>query len=286
MIKQINQINDYQTKELEALVDACKKNDGSVPNVYPHILKQERAVPACLLYYKNNSLVGFLSVYFFYEDAVEISVLVHPKHRKKGIAKKMLQQIEPLLVTQGYYNLLFCNPAGVNDKWLKKRGFVFIHSEYFMERDDLNPLLNQNQSLTFRLATPEDIPILCALDEVCFPDKSQNLVSRFEQIMSERDYEIILAIADNHPIGKSHIRWQPKCATLSDIAVLPKEQGKGLGTALIAYCINIALSEGKTVVNLDVETHNTKALDLYVRLGFHVSNACDYWLIRLNDLPK
>lgn len=286
MIKQISQINEYQAKELDDLVAVCKKHDSSVPNVYPHILKQERSVPACLLYYENNALVGFLSVFFFYDDAVEISLMVHPAYRRKGIARQMIQQIEPLILAQGYNNLVFCNPARLNDKWLKKLGFSFQHSEYFMERDNLNPLLDYNKSLTYRLATPEDIPVLCALDEVCFPDKSQNLVARFEQIMSERDYDVILALLDNRPIGKSHIRWQPKCATLSDIAILPAEQGKGLGTALIAYCINLALSEGKSDVNLDVETHNKKALELYIRLGFHVSNACDYWLIRINELPK
>ncbi len=46
------------------------------------------------------------------------------------------------------------------------------------------------------------------------------------------------------------------------------------------------LSEGKSRVDLDVETHNKKALNLYIQLGFHIQNACDYWSINVNQLAK
>jgi len=161
-----------------------------------------------------------------------------------------------------------------------------LHSEYYMERDDLNPLLDCNQTLTFREASIQDITVLCAIDDACFPKTQGKSTERFQQIFDDRNYQVFMAYQNNQPIGKAHLRWENQGVTLSDIAVLPKLQGKGFGSALISHCINYALSEGKPNVNLDVETHNQRALNLYTRLGFHVQNACDYWSIELNKLQE
>jgi ribosomal protein S18 acetylase RimI-like enzyme len=279
-----NQIDKHQSQELQQLADLCKKRDGSVPNLYMHILTQHRTFPASLLYYEEQKLLGFLSVYFFYDDAVEISLLVHPEHRKRGIAKKLIQSILPLVQLQNYSKVIFSTPKQLNNKWLTIYGYSYLHSEYYMERNDLSPLLNYNKNLSFRTALVDDIPILCTLDDFCFPNKPGDLPERFAMLLNNRDYRIVLAFHHNVPIGKAHIRWQEDGASLSDIAIHPTQQGRGFGTSLIAYCINQALSEGKPSLNLDVETHNQRALNLYTRLGFSVQNACDFWSIEIERI--
>lgn len=286
MIKETNQLNTHQLQELQHLMKLCKQHDGSIPNLYTHILSQHRTLPVNQLYYAQEQLIGFLSVYFFYDDAVEIALLVAPSARQHGIGKQLMQKVIPIIKEQNFQNLIFSSPAQLNDHWLKAKNFSYLHSEYFMERRDLNPVLEYTNSLTFRKATGQDIPILCAIDEVCFPKHHGNLADRFQLLIDSREYQIIIAIKDNHPIGKAHIRWHDEAVTLSDIAILPTQQGKGLGSALIAHCINQALSEGKPQINLDVETHNLRALNLYTQLGFLVQNACDYWKININKFSK
>lgn len=286
MIKNTNQLEAHQLKELEQLRALCKKADGSTPNLYPHILELPRAFPASLLYYKQKQLVAFLAAYFFYEDAVEISLLVHPLYRRRGIGKELIRTILPLIQSQNFHKLIFSSPAHLNNLWLTANGYSYMHSEYYMERDDLKPLLDYKKTLTFRTAISEDIPLLCAFDEACFPNKQVDAIERFQHLIDGREYQILLAYENNNPVGKAHLRWQPTGATLSDIAILPTHQGKGLGTTLIAHCINMALSEGKPHLNLDVETHNERALKLYTRLGFITENASDYWSIDLNKLLK
>ncbi|ARB92896.1 GNAT family N-acetyltransferase [Legionella longbeachae] len=286
MLSNTNQLTEDQLKDLEQLKAICKKSDGSVPNLYTHLLTQKRNFPTILLNYENQKLIGFLSVYFFYDDAVEVSLLIHPSFRRQGMAKKLLRSILPLIKEQNFFKLIFSSPAHLNHHWLPDLGCSYMHSEYYMERNDLSPLLDYKKDLTFRTATLKDIPFLCVLDESCFFKKQAELIPRFEHILGDRNYQIILAFEDNHIVGKAHLRWQKDGATLSDIAVLPIRQGKGLGTALIAHCINFALSEGKPHLNLDVETHNQKALNLYSRLGFLTQNACDYWEIDLYQLEK
>lgn len=284
MIKNTNQINKQQLQELKQLADLCKKTDGSIPNLYTHILTQQRAFPASLLYYEQGQLIGFLSAYFFYDEAVEISILVHPDHRNKGIAIEMTRRILPLIQLQNYFIIIFSAPAHLHNKWLTAYNYAYLHSEYFMERSDLNPILEYNPTLTFRPATSNDIPELCMLDELCFPQKHGDLPNRLQHVLDDREYLLMLALQGNIIIGKAHLRWQAEGATLSDIAIHPSMQGKGFGTALIAHCINHALSEGKPKLNLDVETHNQRALNLYTRLGFVTQNACDFWSIDIEKL--
>lgn len=286
MFKSTNQLSDAQLKDLEALRLLCKKIDGSTPNLYVHILSKPRALPASILCYEQNQLVGFISAFFFYDDAVEVALLVAPYARRRGIARQLLGYIIPLVKAHGINKLIFSSPSHRNNLWFVPLCLRSMHTEYYMERTDLNPILEYNKSLVMRQASKKDIPVLGAIDEVCFPKKTNDFTGRFQHLFDDRNYQIFLGYLDNHPIGKAHMRWDKDGVTLSDIAILPDLQGKGYGTAIIAHCINIALSEGKSQVNLDVETHNERALHLYTRLGFFVQNACDYWSIKVDDLLK
>lgn len=286
MLQTTDKLDEKQLKDLEDLQLRCKKKDISTPNLYTHILSQPRIFPAAVLYYKNMKLLGFLSAFFFYDKAVEVSLLVDPKARRQKIASKLIETILPLLQSQQLPTLIFSCPQKLNDNWLEKLGFSFMHSEYFMQRKILNPLLVSNHSLVFRPAENTDMPLLYSLDEACFGVKENADAHRFHNLIDNREYYVAIALVNNKPIGKAHMRWEAKGATLSDIAIEPSLQGKGLGSALIAHCVNYALSEGKSTISLDVETHNQKALNLYIRLGFSIQNACDYWKIGIDELSS
>jgi ribosomal protein S18 acetylase RimI-like enzyme len=284
MIYTSNELSERQLLDLKGLADVCKQKDGSIPNLYFYVLEEPRALPSNITYYEGERLVGFLSAYFFYDTAVEIAILIHPDYRRKGIARQLVQAIRPLVEVNQIAKLIFTTPSERNAGWLEGLGFQFQHSEYHMIRDDPNPLLIPQNDLKFDSATIRDIPTLSALDEVCFPNKQPESVARFESVLNDRKYKVIIALLNNTRIGKAHIRWDENAVTFSDIAILPPYQGKGYGSALIAYCINLALSEGKNKMSLDVETHNQRALDLYKKLGFITENACDYWTIPLHQL--
>ena len=284
MIYTSNLLNERQLADLRHLSKECKQSDDSTPNLYFYLLEQPRALPANVTYYDLDRLVGFLSVYFFYDDAVEVGLLIHPSYRRKGIAKQLLQTIKPLLEVNHIAKLIFNNPSQKNSKWLKTLGFQYQHSEYHMTRSDLSPILMSQHALKFRTANTGDILDLCALDEACFPRKQPESIERFQNLLADRKYKVIVTLLDEVIIGKAHVRWDEKEVTFSDIAILPQYQGKGYGSTLIAHCINLALSEGKTMMNLDVETHNQKALELYKKLGFFTNNSCDYWNIPFKQL--
>lgn len=286
MLTNINQLNETQLRDLNDLLAQCRLQDGSTPNVYPHILSQQRPLPVNGLYYQNARLIAFISVFFFYEDSCEVSLLVEPAQRKQGLAKQLLRSVLPMIHSQAMQSLIFSSPHQVNDEWLSVLGFDYQWSEYHMERHSLQPAMLPRQLLSFKNAAPADMADLCQVDKACFPKEPAKMLARFQALLNDRDYQLILAYLDNRLAGKAHIRWQKQGATLSDIAVIPSLQGQGLGAELIAHCINLALAEGKPELDLDVETKNINALKLYTRLGFKIQNACDYWQIPLGRLHE
>lgn len=55
---------------------------------------------------------------------------------------------------------------------------------------------------------------------------------------------------------------------LSNVAVYPELQGRGIGSLLISHAERQAAREGAHAIVLDVETDNEEAVSLYERLGF------------------
>lgn len=287
MLVNNQQLTEEQWQALIALSACCQLTDGGLPMLYDRLLRQKRDSDNNVLFYRNNDLLGFLSVYFFYEKACEISLLVTPTHRRQGIATLMLSTIMPLLDKRGMRTLIFSSSASSQNAWLSKKGFTYQQSDYHMVRQSYEPILIAKPALVIRKAQLTDIEALCHLDEMCFPlAATSNAVERFHQLLMDNDYSVFVALIKDKIIGKAHIRWQNDEAVFSDIAILPALQGQGFGGELLSFCINHTLLEGENCLALDVETSNKNALTLYQRLGFQSTETHDYWQIPIKKIKK
>lgn len=287
MLVQNQQLTESQQQALIALSACCQLTDGGLPMLYHRLLLQKRDSENNILFYRNNDLLGFLSVYFFYEKACEISVMVTPTHRRQGIGRILLGAIIPLLDKKGMDTLIFSTPASIQNTWLTKKGLIYQQSDYHMVRESFEPILISKPSLEIRKAELSDIDALCQLDTLCFPaDESSTSLERFHHLLKDNDYSVFIALMDNKVVGKAHIRWQENEAALSDIAITPLLQGQGLGGELLAFCINYALIQGEHCLSLDVETRNKNALSLYQKRGFQTKETHDYWQVSLKKIKK
>lgn len=281
-----NELDETQLKMVHDLALLCRETDGGTPTFYNHLLLQKRPTDNNVFYFNDGELIGFLSVYFFYDDACEVSLIVHPQHRRKKIAKQLLHTIIPLLIAKEMVYLIFSSPEAINERWLSKLGFSYRHGEYHMQRNSYEPILQHTQKMHIRKAVDTDIPNLCAIDEACFPQAQKDMFARFTHLLNDNCYSLFIASYNERVVGKAHIHWQSQEAIFSDIAILPQYQRQGLGGEMLVYCINHALSSGKKKLSLDVETSNRNALNLYLRHGFQIANVSDYWLIPLQKLTQ
>lgn len=278
-IKQYHQLNAKKLSLLNKLCADCRRHDGNLIPFYPHLLSQHRNTACNILCYQRDQLIGFLSIFFFYQDACEIVLMVAPHYRRKGLATRLLKRANPLLKNHPIKTIIFPSPSGLNDAWLLQHGFYYQISEYEMQRTHRDPISLEQERLTIRDATENDIPILCDIDNACFPLQSPYPSLRFQEILCDPQYKVFIAFKEGLPIGKAHIATRQHHNFFSDIAILPAYQGQGYGGFLMGYCINACLNSNSLPIKLNVETTNQQALTLYSRQGFNVTNAYDYWAI-------
>ena len=94
MIQATNTLNDHQLLEAKALIAICQNDDGTFRDPYlSNMLNFDPDMPAFFLYYEKGELVGILTVYADDQD-VDVAILVHPNHRRQGIARALYGSFE------------------------------------------------------------------------------------------------------------------------------------------------------------------------------------------------
>jgi ribosomal protein S18 acetylase RimI-like enzyme len=279
MLIQTHQLTPQQLCDLDLLLHMCHEEDGHQVAVYRHLLMENRGRPSSILCYQGQ-LVGFLAAFFFHDESCEIALMVAPAYRRQGIASLMFKAILPLIDSEGIDTLIFSAPHAKQDAYLQTLGFQYQGSEYQMQRLSSEPVLHEDAASLVRLATAGDAASLGIIAEACFVHEDhQDDVSRLYRLLQDSNHCFFLIVEQGLIVGSAHLVFHGTYARLSDIAVLPQYQRRGLGFRLLAHCINHALHHDQSDIRLDVESQNQHALGLYLRLGFQVYNAHDYWRI-------
>ncbi|MGW4302537.1 GNAT family N-acetyltransferase [Streptomyces sp. NPDC004376] len=86
----------------------------------------------------------------------------------------------------------------------------------------------------------------------------------------------LVAWLGGRPVGSAEMRWigcaAPEvaldCPEIGGVAVRPEERSRGIGTALIRACEELARERGLEVVGIGVAEDNPRAAALYARLGY------------------
>lgn len=288
MIIKTNKLNETQLSQIIALKEECKIYDNNTIPVYKHLLKKDRFFQSTILRFDNEVLVGFLAGFFFHRDVCEISLLVKPQYRKKGISSDLITQFYPLLIDQNMQYVDFSVPANhVICDYLKKNNFIYKYSEYEMTRK-LREKVTAHCSVAdveIRESSPTDMGFILELDNLCF-GMQQNSYVRIESFLSERNNRILLLTKNDTPIGKVHIHIYKSYARLTDICISPVHRKQGLGRFIIASAINFVLNKDIIKILLEVEAQNESALNIYTKSGFKVTNTYDFWRISVNSLGK
>ncbi len=156
-------------------------------------------------------------------------------------------------------------------------------------------------SLRIRQATLQDIPTISQLadetwwptyrdfiseEQISFMLKEMYSISSLGQQMAE-GVTFLLAIRDEVPVGFagfSLTNATEQIFKLHKLYILPSEQGKGTGKALVDEVSRLAKGDGGKILELNVNRGN-KAQYFYKKLGFYIHQTLDipYHTFVLND---
>jgi len=87
--------------------------------------------------------------------------------------------------------------------------------------------------------------------------------------------ELIFLTEGGHQVGSLVIIYNENTASIFSVEVLNKHRGKGYGKKLVVEAINRAKSKGSLSLELNTETDNTVANNLYKSLGFELNGLKD-----------
>ena len=96
---------------------------------------------------------------------------------------------------------------------------------------------------------------------------TRRVYRREEIYLSNEGVDAYICYNDGQPVGSCSLFIHGDTAKIEDFAVLPAQQRKGFGTALLNTLIEIALAQGATLFYLEADEGDT-AKEMYQKIGF------------------
>ena len=111
---------------------------------------------------------------------------------------------------------------------------------------------------------------LADIEEVCFAKDAWTVNNLRGEFMNEYSY-LIGYYQDDKLVGYTCVRAMYEEAQVCNVAVLPEYRRQGIAKQLIEEMLRLSAEKGCQVCELEVNTENTPAVDLYKKCGFEVA---------------
>lgn len=122
-----------------------------------------------------------------------------------------------------------------------------------------------SEQLYFRHMQEEDIPAAAAIEREVFsrPWTEQAFAQALQQ-----DTLFIVALKEDTIIGYCGMYCSFEEGEITNVAVVPREQGHAAGRQMMGYFLGQAKDKGISRIFLEVRVSNKNAIHLYEGLGF------------------
>lgn len=272
-------------EDLEAirtLADSCQKHDHVTLKLnYDMLMCRPADEFNDFLYYAGESLIGFLGLYQFNQQEIELSGMVHPDYRRTGIFTSLVSTAEEEIRRRGIHNLIFINAHGsdTGQSYLQSLGAEYSFSEHWMKATEPKPA-DITAPIVLRPATSTDITSVAHLTAICFDkdeaDTQVSLAKSWQLSEAKQRYVIEL---QGETIGTLAIDWTDEDgAFIYGFCITPDKQGQGYGRQALSLALQVAVQNHRAFVELEVACENAHALSLYESCGFQVVRANDYYV--------
>ncbi len=119
---------------------------------------------------------------------------------------------------------------------------------------------------TFAPLTNDVLDQVLAIEQVSFPEPWSRKL--FEQEIKHSASEFIVMLADDKVIGYGGFWRVLDEAHITNVAILPELQRRGLGSRVLGRLLEIAREKGARRATLEVRESNAAGIGLYRKFGF------------------
>ena len=275
MIQATHTLTDHQLLEVKALIAVCQKYDGTYRDPYlSNMLNFDPDMPAFFLYYEKGELVGLLTVYADDQD-VEVAILVHPNHRRQGIARALYGSFEKETASYPIESVTFQT----------ERVFLEKHPEFasnwgLVEDEETETWLGKDRR-PYPLATVSNLDVLLAdrsyqdqISQLKFQafseeHESKEVVDRYvAKALKDPESRLYILLKNGQVIGTCTVDLSSNTNYLYGLAIAELERGKGYGSYLAKSLVNKLIEQNDKAFQIAVEDSNVGAKRLYEKIGF------------------
>lgn len=228
------------------------------------------------LYYSGETLVGYIGICNFGGEAGELTGMVRPLYRRKGIFTRLYNLAKEECRRRGFKKiLLVCdNKASSGQGFIRSTGAAYAFSEYEMKLTG-NYTSEEGENIVLRKALNSDAKEIKRQNNIYFGDTSRTVIMPEDEEKRKRiTYMIEL---DSKVIGKIRVNFSTDEGFISGFGILPEYRSKGYGREAIKATLHILNKNNIHNAALEVAAQNKNALNLYKSCGFVEQSVMDYY---------
>ena len=275
MIQATNTLNDYQLLEVKALIATCQNYDGTFREPYlSNMLNFDPNMPAFFLYYEKGELVGLLTVYADDQD-VEVAILVHPNHRRQGIARALYRSFQKETASYPIESVTF-----QTERVFLERHPDFVNNWGLVEDEETETWLGKDRR-PYPLTTVSNLDVLLAdrsyqdqISQLKFQafseeHESKEVVDRYvAKALKDPESRLYILLKNGQVIGTCTVDLSSNTNYLYGLAIAELERGQGYGSYLAKSLVNKLIEQNDKEFQIAVEDSNVGAKRLYEKIGF------------------
>ena len=228
-----------------------------------------------------DGLIGFLGVYGYRPDQVELLGMVHPSWRRLGIFSRLFEAAMAEVTRRGVPEALIVvdrlyEPGAA---FARSVGGTIEHSEHRMVLRNEPAALAADPHVVVRQAERADVPFVIECLAQAFDYPTDLLEAEDIDALAQRFPGTLVIERAGELVGTIRVERGGQVAGIYGFAVLPRYQGQGIGRQVLSEIARQLVEEGMAEVGLEVSCTNDSALRLYVGCGFEVTGTEDYYSV-------
>jgi len=249
-------------------------------------LNFDHRIKSFFVLYKNGLLISILSMFIPTKNEAEIIAYTLPKVRGKGYFKLLLTKAVEELRKFDIPDILFVceSPSISGKKLIDVLEAKYEHTEYFMRFDKASYTYINTYRLSLLMVMHKDIEKAIATYMEVFDDNYQESMSLIISCFESETREQYLAVLNDEIIGICLTNLEGEDVSIFGLGLVREYRCKGYGKELLHLIIDNLLQRGRTDITIDVNSENANALGLYLKTGFHIEVAYEYYRKKVNEI--
>jgi ribosomal protein S18 acetylase RimI-like enzyme len=274
------QLSRRQLEALATLESRVVSADGGRLKLEWGVLRERQGeATRDFLWLENEQALGFLGLYAFGGNRIEIAGMVDPDARRRGIGSALLEAATPACLAHGGSSVLLVVPrqSVAGHALAVGRGATLEHSEHALLLDQRPQDGPADPRISVRAATRDDFEDLSELILSGFGHPAQH-PHEFDR--SGRSRTVIVAFG-RVTVGTARLTLEGVRGGVYGFTITPELRGRGIGRDVLRRVTAGLFDAGATTVGLEVAVENDHALGLYLSLGFKQVSTEDYYELKL-----